>query len=34
MYLLNPNLFFYGKDLDRSNILKATITYVIKPTNN
>lgn len=28
-YLLNPKLFFYGKDIDRNTVLQATITYVI-----
>ena len=28
-YILNPKIFFYGKEIDRNTILKATITYVI-----
>lgn len=28
-YVLNPKLFFYGKDLERSKLMKATITYEI-----
>lgn len=28
-YILNPKIFFYGKDLDRATVIKATITYII-----
>lgn len=28
-YILNPKLFFYGKDIDRATVLKATIAYEI-----
>jgi hypothetical protein len=28
-YLLNPKIFFYGKDIDRAKVIQATITYVI-----
>lgn len=28
-YILNPKIFFYGKDIDRATVLKATITYII-----
>lgn len=28
-YILNPQIFFYGKDIDRATVLKATITYII-----
>lgn len=34
-YILNPKLFFYGKDIDRAGVIKATIAYEIggKGTN-
>jgi len=28
-YVLNPKIFFYGKDLDRATVVQATITYII-----
>lgn len=28
-YILNPKLFFYGKDIDRAGVIKATISYQI-----
>ena len=31
-FILNPQLFFYGKDLERARIVKATITYVLGGT--
>lgn len=30
-YILNPKIFFYGKDIDRATVIKATMTYVIQP---
>ena len=31
-YILNPKIFFYGKDMERAKIVKATITYIIGET--
>ena len=28
-YILNPKIFFYGKDIDRATVLKAVIVYTI-----
>jgi len=28
-YLMNPKIFFFGNDLDRNTIIKATLTYII-----
>jgi hypothetical protein len=30
IHYLNPRLFFFGSDIDRENILKLTLEYIIK----
>ena len=32
-YILNPKIFFYGKDLDRAKTIEATMVYEIGPQN-
>ncbi len=29
-YILNPKIFFYGRDLDRASVIQATLVYIIK----